>query len=283
MTARRLVFRNGEEFFALPLDYVLEVVGRTPYQKVKDGLPFVQIRSQDIPCLPAPCEITGMTSVVLQTQRGIGALVVNAVTGIFRSSDCKFHLPPLSLSSEELARVVQVLEIDDGRIRATELNIEKMIEQLAPDFLGVAELNSQGRGNDNMATTRSQMLLEIPMDQSSVALAVSDVERIIPYRNPTPISGLPDFALGLINVEGSIIPLLDLQKRLFTPTEKANTRIVVIRALGTKWGLGVPRISNMIHSKFDDSKTLEHPFGKTLGRSGLPSLTLLDPSLVVNF
>jgi chemotaxis signal transduction protein len=281
--SRRLVFRTSQEYFAVPLESVLEVIGRTSVCEPTSANPFVQVRSQAIPCLPTPWPVTGSTSVVYGTSKGIGALVVDAVCGIFRAHDCKFHPAPLSLGKAELMRLVHVLEIEALGVRACELNFEVIIDQLKPEFEGLKELALQTRTEQVSNIKSSQMVIEIQLESDSVALQVMDVERIIPYREPSPIAGLPDFALGLINVEGSIIPLLDLQRRLKIPNGKPGTRIVVVTAQGSKWGLSVPKISNLTNLSGSREADLSHELGDYFSRPGQASLLLLQPDKLVQF
>ena len=55
------------------------------------------------------------------------------------------------------------------------------------------------------------------IDDQRYALQLSAVERIIPVVEITPLPKAPEIVLGIINVEGQIIPVIDMRRRFRLP------------------------------------------------------------------
>ena len=51
------------------------------------------------------------------------------------------------------------------------------------------------------------------------ALPVACVERVLPAMEITPVEGAPSSLLGIIDVHGKIIPVIDIRKRLALPVK----------------------------------------------------------------
>ena len=60
-------------------------------------------------------------------------------------------------------------------------------------------------------------LVVLTLDTHPYALRLSAVERVIPMVEITPIPRAPDIVLGIINVQGQIIPVVNLRKRFRLP------------------------------------------------------------------
>lgn len=66
----------------------------------------------------------------------------------------------------------------------------------------------------------SNLYLLFTVDSSYFALPVSQVERVLPAAEVTPIQDVPDYLLGLINLGGSLLPVLDMRRFMdFKPQE----------------------------------------------------------------
>lgn len=55
------------------------------------------------------------------------------------------------------------------------------------------------------------------LDASRIALPLVRVERVIQAIEPSHLPGAPDIVLGVLNLQGRVIPLVDLRRRLGLP------------------------------------------------------------------
>ncbi|NLL82203.1 MAG: purine-binding chemotaxis protein CheW [Tissierellia bacterium] len=91
-------------------------------------------------------------------------------------------------------------------------------------------------------------------NQQKFAINISHVEKIIEYQVPNPIPEAPDFLLGVIQYSGSVLPVVDLNKKLYyldtVPGE--DDKIIVIMWKDTYLGLTVDEIVGI--KGYDDDK-----------------------------
>ncbi len=88
-----------------------------------------------------------------------------------------------------------------------------------------APLRSPGAG-----TAQRQTLLTFRLQGEVFALAVERVHEIIDPLPVTPVPRAPSFVPGLINVRGSVVPVVDLRQRLEMPPAEAtaDSRMIVL-------------------------------------------------------
>jgi purine-binding chemotaxis protein CheW len=82
-------------------------------------------------------------------------------------------------------------------------------------------------------------LLEFRLALERYALESRHVQEVLPLRDLTPLPGTPPFILGIVNVRGRILPVLDL-KKFFDLPENGITdlhRIILVRGHGLELGL----------------------------------------------
>ena len=79
------------------------------------------------------------------------------------------------------------------------------------------------------------------------ATDIMDVERILGYDTPTKIPDAPDFVVGVINYQGSILPIISLTKKFSLPDKPVNddTKIIVAKQNDQKIGVIVENVSEV--------------------------------------
>jgi purine-binding chemotaxis protein CheW len=82
-------------------------------------------------------------------------------------------------------------------------------------------------------------LLEFRLAQERYAVETVYVREVYPLRNLTPLPCVPPFVLGVVNVRGQILPVLDIKKFFGLPEQGLTDlhRIVVVRDNGIELGL----------------------------------------------
>lgn len=111
------------------------------------------------------------------------------------------------------------------------------------------------------------------------------VQEIILLGVVTQVPEVPDYVLGVINLRGNVIPILNLRRRFCMPDEAATdaTRIMVINLAGRTVGVVVDGVSEVLRLQRDDiapTPASLHAAGKDyvqgLARRGERLLILLD-------
>jgi len=105
----------------------------------------------------------------------------------------------------------------------------------------------------------SGQLVTFALDGVEFGLDIARVQEIVQRSTITPVPGSPSFVIGVLNLRGSIIPVIDSRLRFhLEPTEvTAKTRIIVIELSGQATGLQVDTVSEVV--KLDDFALRETP------------------------
>lgn len=98
------------------------------------------------------------------------------------------------------------------------------------------------------ALVPSGQLVTFLLEGVEFGLDIDRVQEITPRSDITPVPGAPSFVLGVINLRGIIIPVLDARLRFhLTPAEPTSkTRIMVLSLAGQPTGLQVDAVAEVI-------------------------------------
>ena len=77
--------------------------------------------------------------------------------------------------------------------------------------------------------TETRQYLSFKLDEEDFALDISKVREVLDFTKITKVPQTPDFMKGVINLRGSVVPVVDLNKKFsIKDTEKTvNTRIII--------------------------------------------------------
>lgn len=73
---------------------------------------------------------------------------------------------------------------------------------------------------NNRQPTDSKQILVFTLDEPRYALNLSAAERVVHAVEITVLPKAPEFVLGVINVQGQVIPVVDIRQRLHLPTRE---------------------------------------------------------------
>lgn len=113
-------------------------------------------------------------------------------------------------------------------------------------------------------------------------MEILKVREIIRFKEITKIPEMPSFIEGIINLRGSIIPVINLRKRLGLPVKEfdKDTRIIVIDIDNNVVGLIVDKINKVIKI---DEEILEDTPGMVEGKKSkyIDSIAKMENSLLL--
>ena len=94
---------------------------------------------------------------------------------------------------------------------------------------------------------RMEELLVFALSGLHCALRLADVERILPAVEISPVPMAPGIVLGLINVHGRILPVLNIRPLLRLPEIEAglNDQIILTRTAGFPLAILVDEVSGL--------------------------------------
>ena len=96
-------------------------------------------------------------------------------------------------------------------------------------------------------------LVTFSISEARYALDVHHVEEVIPLPEITPLSNLPAFIRGMINLRGRAVPIIDLRKRLgvLDAKDELDNDFVVMKVHGKTTGLIVDKVQAVVNLKED--------------------------------
>ena len=83
------------------------------------------------------------------------------------------------------------------------------------------------------------------------AIAVMQVQEVLRVSEITPVPGAPEYVLGIINLRGNVVTVLDTRKRFGMPPKEVDdtSRIIIIEAGEQVVGLLVDSVAEVVYLK----------------------------------
>jgi purine-binding chemotaxis protein CheW len=94
---------------------------------------------------------------------------------------------------------------------------------------------------------QNERIVMFTLDEPRYALYLSAVERIVRAVEITPLPKAPDIVLGVINVQGRVLPVLDIRKRFRLPARemKPDDRFIIARTARRQVALVVDSVAGV--------------------------------------
>ncbi len=120
------------------------------------------------------------------------------------------------------------------------------------------------------------------LDGEEYALPIEKVDEILKCSENkiTAIPNVPDFVQGIINVRGSIIPVLDLEKK-FNLTEQEKKFIVIVDIHGTDAGLLVDDVHEVLRVEEERIKPAPDILENEIHAEYIENVAVLEDRIIV--
>ncbi len=136
----------------------------------------------------------------------------------------------------------------------------------------------------NASADGASQFLTFTLDDQDFGIEILRVQEIKNFTKVTPIPNTPDCIKGVMNLRGTIVPIVDLRKKFNMPsTEYSQFTVIIVVNVGDKiMGLIVDAVSDVLNVEGDaiegapDLGTIDTSFIKGLAKSGDRLVTLLD-------
>lgn len=124
-------------------------------------------------------------------------------------------------------------------------------------------------------------LLTFKLGDQEYSLDIMSVREIRSWTRTTPLPHAPSFMKGVINLRGTVLPVMDLAERLGLPAREQTDRnvIIVVSDGDSMTGLLVDAVSDIVSRTSDD---LQPPpeMGNVTANSMVSGLTLMDDRMI---
>lgn len=104
------------------------------------------------------------------------------------------------------------------------------------------------QGPEESVLKRSVPLLAVTLDEQRYALHLSSVERVVRAVEITPLPKAPEIVLGVINIQGKVIPVVNVRERFRLPERplELSDRIIFAHSSRRSVALVVDAVSGVI-------------------------------------
>jgi purine-binding chemotaxis protein CheW len=265
-----LSLRLGEQEYALPLDCVREIV---PLPGHVSNLPrpetavlgVITLRDRLLP-LVSLRTLLGMVAdsglgprgkvVVVSLGNGAVGMVVDATREILRVDPSMIEPAPALLTrGNGDAEITSICRLEKG---------QRLVALLSPDRLFRSELVRRILAEQASAgETESQSEANLMADEQFIIFRMGDQDYGIPVTAVSEITGRPNhitrlpkapaFVDGVMNLRGSVVPIVDLRRRfdLSTTEHAASQRILVVTIGRVIAGFLVDSVSDIMKVQSD--------------------------------
>lgn len=260
---------EGQEY-ALPIDQVQEIVqapaavSQIPNADAK-VLGVMDLRGRLLPVvsmrrvfgLPVTPLEPQNRIVVVSLDGGVVGVVMDTVREVLRvPQDLVAELPPVIANGGRATEVEAVCRLDGGKRLVSVLSIGRTfdspelreeLEQHQMNQVGeTAEARVDNSGEDGRGT--EELFVVFRLDEEEYAVDVDAVQEII--RVPDALIRVPksyDFVEGLVNLRGTVLPVVDLRTRLGLDrsVRDERQRIVVLILGGVRTGFIVDSVTEV--------------------------------------
>jgi purine-binding chemotaxis protein CheW len=116
-----------------------------------------------------------------------------------------------------------------------------------------------------MGAIRAQAAVQDPvlrwvtfrLDEEVYGINVMQVQEVLRMTEIAPVPGAPDYVLGIINLRGNVVTVLDTRTRFGLSTHEADdaTRIVIIETDGHIVGILVDSVAEVVNLRASEIET----------------------------
>lgn len=134
--------------------------------------------------------------------------------------------------------------------------------------------------NQHAATAHIE-LLTFRIGDQEYALDIMSVREIRGWTHATPLPHAPRYMKGVINLRGTVLPVMDLSSRLGLASQEQNERnvIIVVKLEETLTGLLVDAVSDIVALSPDDLQPPPELSSSAL-EAVVSALTLIDDRMI---
>jgi purine-binding chemotaxis protein CheW len=109
-----------------------------------------------------------------------------------------------------------------------------------------APVNQVADGNDEVL-----QWVTFKLEEETYGINVMQVQEVLRYTEIAPVPGAPDYVLGIINLRGNVVTVIDTRARfgLMSGEVSDNSRIVIIEAEKQVIGIMVDSVAEVVYLK----------------------------------
>jgi purine-binding chemotaxis protein CheW len=101
----------------------------------------------------------------------------------------------------------------------------------------------------NLAEDEVLQWVTFQLENETYGINVMQVQEVLRYTEIAPVPGAPDYVLGIINLRGNVVTVIDTRSRFGLPAGDVseNSRIVIIEAEKQVIGIMVDSVAEVVY------------------------------------
>jgi len=121
-------------------------------------------------------------------------------------------------------------------------------------------MNRYGKTSNNSADDEIFQRVTFQLENETYGINVMQVQEILRYTDIAAVPGAPDYVLGIINLRGNVVTVIDTRSRFgLMPAEITdNSRIVIIEAEKQVIGILVDSVAEVVYLKKSEIEAAPH-------------------------
>lgn len=138
----------------------------------------------------------------------------------------------------------------------------------------------------NATAESTGQYLSFALEEELFALDITGVREVLDYTKITKIPGMPVFMLGVINLRGTVVPVIDMRLKFELPKvkETVNTCIIIIETFFEGEMIIIGAMVDRVQEVFDlEQDQIEGPpkIGTKLNRSFIKGMGKKDEKFLI--
>ncbi len=181
-------------------------------------------------------------------------LVTDSVSEVLRvRKDAVDAMPAMLARHEDLAEITQICRLDSGRRLVSIVSAESLAQHAAVDAV-LNEVSAMNAAREQTAeeaerNDEEEQVVVFRLAEGEFGVPIESVQEIV--RIPEQLSRVPKapaFVEGVINLRGTVLPVIDQRQRLGLPTIARNDRqrIMVFLIEGIRTGFIVDSVTEVL-------------------------------------
>ncbi|MFM2482659.1 chemotaxis protein CheW [Celerinatantimonas sp. YJH-8] len=118
-------------------------------------------------------------------------------------------------------------------------------------------MSEQRNVAENIAGDEVLQWVTFQLEKETYGINVMQVQEVLRYSEIAPVPGAPDYVLGIINLRGNVVTVIDTRSRFGLPSAEVtdNSRIVIIEAEKQVIGILVDSVAEVVYLRSSEIDT----------------------------
>ncbi|WP_166260923.1 chemotaxis protein CheW [Marinobacter salicampi] len=116
-----------------------------------------------------------------------------------------------------------------------------------------AQSGQQNQGQDDQVL----QYVTFRLDDETYGIGVMQIQEVLRYTEIAPVPGAPDYVLGIINLRGNVVTVIDTRRRFGLADAEITdaSRIVVMESANQVMGILVDSVAEVVYLKASEIET----------------------------